>query len=431
MNTYEFKKRMKAGCNRLLAGVAPMTHFIPAGFRHRVADFIIHTGRLDKSVTDTWRPKPYQPGRYPQGVNLFGFFKAQNGLAQGVKLYARALMQSGYGYRLINTDFLDWLPQDDTTFDSMLSKQPRYAVNVVHINPDQWLDACKKFPNRAFDRHYTIGVWLWELENIPDAWTKTLPYVNELWAPSAFIASALEKVAAVPIRVIPYGIEAPYDADLTRKDFGLPDGRFLVLTMYDSNSYSSRKNPMGAMEAFIEAFGADADRAVLIIKVNNPKPEDIAAIREKMGKHPYILMDQTLTKERLNTLIRLCDVFISLHRSEGFGLVMAESMLLGRPVVATNWSANAEFMPPETACMVDCKLIPVGDHYQYPDKRNRWADADVHQAAAYLRRLATDRDFYELKARKGQEYISEHFSTEACAAKMAARLDEIFKAKDR
>ena len=375
--------------------------------------------------THTDVPEPYVPGKYPKGINLYGFFKAENGLSQGVRMYARALEEGKIPHTFLNTDFLDWLPQEDTTFDDRLETENRYAVNVVHVNPDQWQQACGMFPRSQFDGHYNIGVWLWELDTAPKDWAPMYAYVDEIWAPSAFIAGALRKATDKPVTVIPYGMETPYDEQLTRADLGLAEDDFLVLMMYDSNSYASRKNPGAAIDAFREAFGEKPEKVKLVIKISNPKPEDIAFVESKLDAGSYVLMTDRLERKRMNSLIRLCDVFLTLHRSEGFGLVPAEAMSLGTATVATNWSANAEFMPEGTACLVSCTQIPVGSDYRYEQEGLTWADPDVHEAAGYLARLKEEPEFREEIARTGQAYIREQLSTARCAEKIAARMNEI------
>lgn len=415
------KNCVKARFRNLLIKITPYTHFIPKRLRNWVSDKLFRATENRIAI-----PAPYQPGAFEGGVNLFGLFKAEIGLAQGLKLYASALEKSGVPHTFLNTNFLSWLPQKDTAFDSRLSARPRYAINLVHINPDQWIQACGMFPQKAFDGHYNIGVWLWELEDIPEKWHDTFPYVNELWAPSRFIADALKKVSPVPVTFIPYGMDVPVAEGLFRSDFDLPENKFLVLAMYDSNSFMSRKNPMAAVEAFHQAFGDKPEKAHLVLKINNPTEHDLAALRGVFGSDDtYTLITGTMPKPRLNALIRLCDVFISLHRSEGFGLVMAEAMALGRPVVATNWSANVEFMPGNAACMVDYDLIPVDNAYQWGQAGQRWADAHVDHAAEYLRRLADDPDYYERISLNGQRFIREHYSVEHTAALIKARVGEI------
>jgi glycosyltransferase involved in cell wall biosynthesis len=397
---------------------------VPAKIRHLFSNQVI-----DALATHTDVPAPYIPGKYPKGINLYGFFKAENGLAQGVKMYARALEESNIPHTLLNTDFLDWLPQNDTTFDDRLTTENKYAVNVIHINPDQWEEACGMFPRDQFNGHYNIGVWLWELEQIPDRWIPIIDYVDEVWTPSEFIAGAMRKATDKPVTVIPYGMETPYDETLTRADFGLSDDDFLVLTMYDSNSYASRKNPGAAIDAFREAYGDNPEKVKLVIKISNPKPEDLEFVEKKLVPGSYILMTERLERKQLNSLIRLCDVFISMHRAEGFGLVMAEAMMLGTPAVATGWSANTEFMPEDVSCPVKYTLIPVAGGYQFDNGELLWADPDVHHAAEYLKRLRDDPEYYRQKAEAGKRYIEENLSLEHCADVMRRRMEEILAGK--
>ncbi|MBR5345121.1 MAG: glycosyltransferase family 4 protein [Clostridia bacterium] len=428
MSTPSLKNRLKQGLEQGLRHLAPLTHIVPEKVRHAARDRILQAAGISHGREPRRLPLPYQPGQDPDGINLFGFFKAENGLAQGVKCYARAIEESGIPHCFLNTDFLYWLPQNDTSWDSKLSTTADYAVNIVHINPDQWVEACNAFPLSAFDGRYTIGVWLWELETIPSQWADALKYVNELWAPSTFIAKALRKSVDVPVTVIPYGIETPCKESLTRADFGLPEDAFLVLAMFDSNSYASRKNPFGAIDAFWKAFGPEAEDARLVLKVNNPTRKDLKAIQTRAGGDSrVILVTETLRKPRLNRLISLCDVFVSLHRAEGFGLVMAEAMTLGVPVVATNWSSNTDFMTPDVSCLVDAELIPVGDAYQFGDGTHRWADPDLDQAADYLRRLHDDPEWRKEISKRGQAYIRDHNSVQRTGEMIRKRLEEILR----
>ena len=412
--------RMRTGIRNFLTSDLWIKKVIPPEVRHRFSGKV-----MDAFAPKTDIPEPYVPGEHPKGINLYGFFKAENGLAQGVRTYARAMEKAGIPHTFLNTDFIGWLPQNDTTFDNQLTKENKYAVNVIHVNPDQWQEACGMFPRSQFDGHYNIGVFLWELETPPEEWRPMFDYVDEVWTPSEFIARAMKKATDKPVTVIRYCIETPYDESLGRADFGLGDGDFLVLTTYDSNSYASRKNPGGAIDAFREAFGEKPEGVKLVIKISNPKPEDIDFVESRLDPEAFILMTERMDRRRMNSLIRLCDVFLSLHRSEGFGLVPAEAMSLGTATVATNWSANTEFMPAGTACPVDCRLVPVGDAYRYRQEGFEWADPDVHQAAEYLRRLKADPDYREKIAQAGQQYIREELSAAKCAAGIAKRLDEI------
>ena len=130
---------------------------IPVKIRHLISNPLAR-----RIVRKTEKPAPYVPGQYPAGINLYGLFRSEIGLSQGVKLYARALEQGNIPHTLLNLDFMPELPQNDTSLDDRLTPENRYAINVVHINPPEWRDALGTFPQRHFDRHYNIAVILWE-----------------------------------------------------------------------------------------------------------------------------------------------------------------------------------------------------------------------------------------------------------------------------
>lgn len=366
---------------------------------------------------------PYVPGLYPRGINLFGLFKSHSGLAQGARLYAAAVKSARIPHAFLRAALWFDLGLTETSMNHELVTKPVYDINVIHINPDAFLATSAKMPPKAMDGRYNIGVWLWELDAIPQKWHAFFPLFDEIWVPSSFIHKAVEPVSSVPVTLMPYGIEAPVDPACTRVTFGLPPDNFLVLCMFDSHSYFSRKNPLGALAAFREAF-YDQPQAKLVLKMNNPSAEDMARLRVIIGNcDDVIFFTESLSREQANAFIACCDVFVSLHRSEGFGLVMAEAMYLGVPVVATNYSANTDFMNGDVACMVDYTLVQA--EYLHAAPGQCWADPDVHQAAAYLRMLYEDPQARARYAERGQAHIRTQFSVQRCGERMRERLNEI------
>ena len=237
-----------------------------------------------------------------------------------------------------------------------------------------------------------VGHWSWELPVIPPPWRTGLRVVHRVWAASRFTAAALVTLG-LPVDVVPHPLAAapPCPSALQRDAFGLPADAIVTLTMFSLASSFDRKNPLAAIAAHRVAFGDRADR-ILLLHVTNPHhfPADFLRLQAHSGGNVR-LHTRDLSRADSFALIACADIVLSLHRSEGFGLVPAEAMLLGKPVVATDWSATAEFLDQGCGAPVAARLIPAQDArgvFEAPGAV--WADADVDQAADWLRRLADD-----------------------------------------
>lgn len=289
------------------------------------------------------------------------------------------------------------------------------------------MENARKYLPKEVWQGYKIGIWYWELMDFPAIWCSAFELVDEIWAPTKFIQEALQKKATCPVLHMPPGIKRKQpDAKYDRKYFGLPENRFLFLNMYDSFSFSDRKNPKAAIDAFKGAFGKEDQSVGFVLKLNNAGSqsiEDIQALTEEYNN--IYLLEGTLTREEVNALIMVCDAAVSLHRSEGLGLLCEEAMYFGKPVVATYWSGNVDFMAMDTACLVDYELREIGQAVGPYEAWQKWAEADVSQASAYMVRLKNDHFYYESIAKNAQQYISQNFSPEICGAKMRKRIAEI------
>ncbi len=399
--------------------ITPFLWILPVRLRVKIAGAV-------NTVRQSYKVKPYQPGAYPEGVNLFGYLKAQMGLGQGARLMAHAVLESGIPHSLINVSIGNPASHNEKEFEAMLSKASVYNTNIVHINPEQTPLLRVAYPRRTWDKRYNIAVWLWELEEFPSEWHSEFAYFDEIWTPSTFTSNSIKNSTSLPVVTVPYGLRAEADTRFDRDYFRLPKDRFLFLSMYDVNSTMERKNPMGAIDAFCAAFPPDSMDVGLVIKINNATPENIAQLKTYIGNRKNIfVISQLFSKVEVQSLIKACDVFVSLHRSEGFGLVMAEAMVLGVPSIATNWSANTDFMKPDTSCLVDFKFIDVKDSYYQQRQGLRWADPNIEHAAQYMQRLYNDRPYYENIAQNGQAFIKGDYSIERSAQKIFARLREL------
>jgi len=369
---------------------------------------------------------PFDSNRYDKGVNLIGNIKAQTGLGQSCRLVASALENTKIPISVYQYTQLGTQKTGDTSWDGKLSDKLPYNINLIHINPHELGITYLQMDKSVWDYRYNIAYWLWELEEFPEEWTPCFHCLDEIWAPSEFICNAIRKKTNLPVRCMPYHVEAPIYREYRREDFKLPENQFLFLMMYDHSSCMERKNPLGVLNAFKQAFDKENRNVGLVIKINNATKEDEEKIGQILDEYTNVyLIKETLDRDGVNSLTKCVDVVVSLHRAEGFGLVLAEAMLLGTPAIATNWSSNTEFMNEEVGCMVDYKMITIEKDMPPFKAGNRWADPDIAQAAEYMKKLYEDKAFYQELSKKAKIHAEKVLGMERAAGLMRERLEEI------
>lgn len=255
------------------------------------------------------------------------------------------------------------------------------------------------------------GIIVWELTVLPAIWKQALRYIDVMLCASNFIRGTFDSClpetltldAPCPV-ILPEGI-AP-----ARREFGLPGDQVLFISSLDIGSSLERKNPFATIEAFDQAFAGDR-RAGLVIKLTNNSPgakdaqQGLAKLKQHVRENPQIhVLDQALSYPKVLALYASCDVYVSLHRSEGLGLGPMEAMLLGKPVIATAWSGNMSYMDYTNSCPIRYTLVKVRSTHPSFDTRfvgndALWAEPDLSQASAWMRTLAEDAD---LRARIGK-----------------------------
>ncbi|WP_418791104.1 glycosyltransferase family 4 protein [Phosphitispora sp. TUW77] len=303
--------------------------------------------------------------------------------------------------------------------------EARYRANIFHINADQMVLAYLHYGDSVFKGRYNIGYWHWELSDFPDEWEKSFNLIDEVWVPTDFVLEAISKKSPVPVIKIPHGIEVKCSLGQRRDIFKLPVSSFLFLAMYDIQSIQERKNPRAVIEAFKNAFSKEDTSAALIIKVNNSKddPMHLDKLREEVRDYKNVyLLEGNMNRHQVNDLLNSVDCYISLHRSEGFGLGLAEAMYLGKPVIGTNWSGNTDFMNPSNSCLVDYKLIGIPRDYGPYKAGQVWAEPDIEQASYFMRKLVSDPVWRKELALRGQETIFTNYSPRAVGEQAKQRL---------
>ncbi|GLB61959.1 glycosyltransferase family 4 protein [Cytobacillus sp. NCCP-133] len=363
------------------------------------------------------------------GVNLIGYSRAEFGLGEACRSAAKALQSARIPFCIMNFPHCP-ARQNDLSWKHKEVQEPIYNTNIFFINADQLYYHFKKnnLPRKWFLNRYNIGYWHWELEKLPSSWLKSFQLINEVWVPSSFTAKSIPKIARKPVITIPHSISLEVPLNITRKDFELPESRFLFFSMFDMRSTLARKNPIAVVEAFKKAFSHNNNSVALAIKINNGSHsiKEVKALKQKSdGNKNIIFIDKVLNRLEVNGLPNLSDCYVSLHRSEGFGLPLAEAMYLGKPVIATNWSGNLEFMDKNNSCLVDFTLKRVGRNYGPYTANQLWAEPSMVQASQMMEKLVYDKKFAEKIGLLGKKTIGTKLSYEAIGEKYRLRLNQI------
>ena len=349
------------------------------------------------------------------GINLVGLFKAEMGVGEAARLTHQAVQRSMVPHSLVLDD--GTAHRQHYPFEPAATTGFRHDVNVVVANADALpfvvarIDQSVGDLRSVFGDLPTIGLWFWETETFPDKYREAFRHVDEVWAASHHAARAIAPLAAdhgVPVKVIPLGAAGPgprLDTDeVTARAaaLGIPAGRFCFLFSFDHRSVAERKNPWGLVDAFTRAFPLpSASGPVLVIKSISGDVDLLG--RERLRwmaslRPDVLLIEGFLDLSDRQALVARSDVYISLHRAEGWGLTMAEAMAQGIPTIATGYSGNLEFMNDQNSWLVDFDMVPIARDVAHYGGIGAWAEPDVGHAAELMQRVMSEPDERERRA---------------------------------
>ncbi len=372
------------------------------------------------------------------GVNAIASWEATTGLSAAARRSVGALVDLGVQVALVDYDY--GAPRLASRLPERLRSLPadrRYDVELVFLNVNELHAMPEEVLRPPGTARRVIGSWFWELASLTPDLLEALRRVDEVWVASEFVAGVFRAATDKPVVVVPCVVEPVPDPGRSRADFGLLDGRVVYLFSFDAASTFARKNPLAVIEAYRLAFSAAerAEKVQLVMKTINLDAhlEGAELLRAQLAAVGGSVLDADLSDGEMAALTAACDVFVSLHRGEGFGLGAAEAMALGRAVVATWYSGTADFMTVRNSCPVGYRIVEVGDGELRlnPEARNvyrpggLWAEPDVAEAARRMR-LLYDRP--ELRARLGAaaaSTIAERFSSRAVGEVMRRRLEQV------
>ena len=358
------------------------------------------------------------------GLNLIGYARSEHGVGQSLRQFANAVAAAEIPYLVIDFNRNNLSRTQDESLAKQLASDVTHEINVFHINADQMPEAEMQLPSHFFGR-YNIGFWHWELPEMLPEHRAGFNQLNEVWVPTGFVQEAIAKHSPIPVIRMPHAIEFSISDGAGRSQFGLPEDKFLYLMMYDFSSYQERKNPQASVDAFTQAFGQDNDQVILVIKTQNAHhhAKDMQVLKDRLaGRKDIIWINETLSRQEVYDLQSVCDALISLHRSEGYGLGPAEAMYLGKPVIATNWSGNTEFMRQDNSMPVNYELVKILKDIGVYKAGQTWAEPHVSHAAELMRQLVEDKALYARISHAAHQTMRDEFSPTVIGDRIQQRL---------
>jgi glycosyltransferase involved in cell wall biosynthesis len=359
----------------------------------------------------------------PLGVNVAGYLSTESGMGEAARASIRSLEAAGVP--MVLTNVASRLRAQDLSYTTFTNENP-HPFNLVHLNGDNMTAFAADRGRAYFRNRYTIGYWFWELSKWRDDWLEGFNHVDEVWVASEFTRQCLAEVSPVPVLVMPLPFVLPEPPPLGRAHFGLPEDHTIFLLTFDVSSQTERKNPLGAIRAFRRA-ALPRGTATLVLKYTNAEYDRDAVRRfhEEAEGLGVAMLDGYMSRAELSALMNVSDCYLSLHRGEGFGMTMGEAMMLGKPVIATNYSGNVDFMTTDNSYLVDYRIVPLTKDYGPYMRGFVWAEPDVPQAAQFIREVAQNRTAALEKGRTAKRDMLATRLPVHTGAGMRARLEAI------
>ena len=405
---YQARADLRAAFPELSLADAP-------AFRRWAIDWAHHEYRIPQAVIEeafergAWPhiepPQWAAPDALRDGFLVTGYLRAELGIGDAARRILTAfkgtrITSSGFSFSLTKSRQHDVSVEEDAVATNL-------AANVVCVNADQFVYFARFVGTDFFDGRYTIGSWAWETENPPEQMGGVARFFDELWVPSAFCADAIRTITDVPVLVFGYPVDAPrIDPSIDTRRLGMPEG-FVFFFMFDFLSTISRKNPIGLVEAFSRAFRPGEGPTLVLKSINaDERAVEVAGLRDAIGdRSDIVFVDDYYSQAECAAMLARSDCYVSLHRAEGFGLTLAESMALGVPVIATAYSGNLDFMDDESAFLVPAGRSRVGRGSPPYPPDSIWGEPDLDAAAEQMRRVFESRGEASRRAANGRKRV--------------------------
>jgi glycosyltransferase involved in cell wall biosynthesis len=380
-------------------------------------------------ISDPWLDDATLPAdgiepKNSKGINLLAHFCYPCGLEVAARATRAALLAAGWDVSCRD------VPNNDRTDRPERSRWlglHTYPITIVQLAPERLgVNAYEVAGLARRDGVYRIGYWYWELGDAPRTWARQSDWLDEIWAPTRFVAEALRNVMTIPVHEMLPAVELPESVEMPRATFGLPKNKFLFLFAFDMSSTRQRKNPEGVIAAFQKAF-SPTDPVALAIKITrgSEDPAGLSLLMSAAETERIVIIDGVLPRNDAIGLLNCCDAYVSLHRSEGLGLTLVEAMALGKPVIATRYSGNLDFMTDNNSRLIDFEMTTLPHAAATYPRGARWAEPSIDGSAAAMRWVVDHPAEANAMATRGRETVGRLFSLEAAGQRMLTRLREI------
>jgi glycosyltransferase involved in cell wall biosynthesis len=357
------------------------------------------------------------------GVNLVGPLDTGSGLGEAARMLGRALERGGIPFAAI--------PYSDSPRVRMESSEwpasdvAPYDTNVLCLQPDELSAFAASAGARVFANRTTVGLWFWESTALAPRYRPALRLLDRIWVLSEFVRHALAPETSAPVRVIPVPFDGRPVEPIAREDLGLPPDGFLFLAMIDLIS-ARRKNPHAVIEAFCRAFAPESGPKLVLKTINgrDRKPRVLAELEAAAaGRDDIVITDGYVSERERDAMIAACDCLVSLHRAEGLGLPILEAMWLGKPVIATGYSGNLDFMDDTSSYLVPFRLVPVPESEMIHAAEARWAEPSAEVASSYMLRVVNVPEEAREIGAVARKKVVTRFSLDRAAAAVKSELD--------
>jgi glycosyltransferase involved in cell wall biosynthesis len=219
-------------------------------------------------------------------------------------------------------------------------------VVILHHEPRDFTALYGEYP--ALAKKYVIGYCVWESDQLPEAYKRSISHVQEIWTCSRYSAQAFAKYHP-NVHYIPHVIErdtrfSAQDLDFVKQSIGYDPACTYFLTA--ALRAVLRKNVGTLVNAF-QAIVPQMPRSKLIVKTSYVEIESWSASPD------VISLPDRMSGAQLNALYSLATAYVSAHHAEGWGLTLSDAMIFEKPVIATGYSGNLEYMNESNSLLVD------------------------------------------------------------------------------